>query len=49
MRSHVSVPVKTRRAMNIMPVVLSHGANVRRRFLRLDDAQAGIPCPEGVR
>ena len=43
MRSHVNVPVNTRRAINMIPVVLSHGANVRRRFLRLEEAQAGIP------
>jgi hypothetical protein len=41
-RSQVSVPVMTRRAINMIPAGLLTGAHVLRRFLRREVAQDGI-------
>lgn len=42
--NHVNVPVITRKAMNMTPAVLLHGAKVFRRFRRREVAhEDGIP------
>ena len=48
-RRYVNVAVMSRRARNMIPAGLFTGAHVRRRFLRREEAQEGIPCAEGVR
>ena len=42
MRSHVNVPVITRRPINITPAALFSGAHVLRKLRRREDAQVGI-------